>query len=259
MNFKDVKADLISRVSPDDLTVLRTIAKIIPRDRFSVEYSDNGLMLNRDLMNFQENGFHVFFGCDPLDLLIAMNICNSENKIDLLLNSKIVRYPFFYAIIDEDTGCHVEISHRIGTNGYPKIKHHRDIREMHRLVSKIVVDRPVQGKVVRHLCDNKFCINPDHLRTGSQKDNMEDMVRNGKSCYGERHPKSKLKIYQVCAIIKNNKISAGVLSSLMGVSKSAIDGIRQKKNWLNVWDNLEEYIVKFENEILEFEKLIKTT
>lgn len=36
------------------------------------------------------------------------------------------------------------------------------------------------GKVVRHLCHNPRCANPDHLELGTQHDNIQDSVRAGR-------------------------------------------------------------------------------
>jgi hypothetical protein len=37
-----------------------------------------------------------------------------------------------------------------------------------------------KGKVVRHTCDNPSCINPEHLKLGSQPQNIQDMVERGR-------------------------------------------------------------------------------
>lgn len=37
-----------------------------------------------------------------------------------------------------------------------------------------------EGAVIRHTCDESFCVNPLHLVSGSQKENMQDKVNRGR-------------------------------------------------------------------------------
>jgi hypothetical protein len=38
---------------------------------------------------------------------------------------------------------------------------------------------PVNGKYVLHSCDERSCVNPDHLWLGTQSENVEDAIRKG--------------------------------------------------------------------------------
>jgi hypothetical protein len=48
------------------------------------------------------------------------------------------------------------------------------------------------GYVVRHLCNNPPCVRPDHLRLGTQLENMADRAAAGRTALGETNGKSKL-------------------------------------------------------------------
>lgn len=43
------------------------------------------------------------------------------------------------------------------------------------------------GMVVLHACDNPSCVNPFHLSIGTQRENIEDAVKKGRTAKGEAH------------------------------------------------------------------------
>lgn len=69
-------------------------------------------------------------------------------------------------------------------NGYGRVGIHgsRDKTEgVHRLAWMMVNGRPVPvGMRVLHRCDNPPCGNPDHLRLGTQQENLAEMRAKGR-------------------------------------------------------------------------------
>lgn len=47
------------------------------------------------------------------------------------------------------------------------------------------------GLQVRHRCDNRLCVSPDHLELGSHQDNMDDRASRDRTARGERHPRTR--------------------------------------------------------------------
>lgn len=51
----------------------------------------------------------------------------------------------------------------------------------HRVAWMLAVGPIPAGKEICHHCDNRWCVNPDHLFLGSRSDNMKDAHKKGRT------------------------------------------------------------------------------
>jgi hypothetical protein len=93
---------------------------------------------------------------------------------------------------------------------------------------------PIENVYILHICDVKLCVNPDHLYSGTQQQNIQDAVERGlMDIKGEAHHAAVLTepdIIKIRASDKSNK----ELGEIYGVTYQHIWQIRNMKRWTHV-------------------------
>lgn len=89
------------------------------------------------------------------------------------------------------------------------------------------------GLVVRHTCDNRACVNPDHLILGTRADNSKDMVDRNRQAFGTKVGTSKL-TDDIVRMIRSMSGSSQQLATFFGCSKTNIKDIKNNKIWKHV-------------------------
>jgi hypothetical protein len=104
----------------------------------------------------------------------------------------------------------------------------------HRRYYEAFRGRVPEGMHVLHKCDNRRCINPEHLFLGTADDNMRDMAQKGRSLSGERNKNCKLTQRQVDEIRGKygmRGVTLQQLASEYGISAAHVHRIAKDKNW----------------------------
>ena len=113
----------------------------------------------------------------------------------------------------------------LDSHGYGQVYRDGKLRLAHRLAyieANGMELSDIDGLCVLHSCDTPACVEPAHLRTGTQAENMRDMVKRGRC--------GKLSPEQVEAIRRDTRLHREIAADY-GVTRSNISYIKNGKSW----------------------------
>ena len=131
-------------------------------------------------------------------------------------------------VVDEKTNCW---NARKMDNGegyaYQEFKIDEKVRKIgvHRVSYMVFIGEIPKGHCIMHKCDNRRCVNPDHLVAGTKKQNSEDMVAKGRQSLWKGLPRQSLTIQQI-RDIRSSDLSSYKLADIYPVSSTQIRRIR---------------------------------
>lgn len=142
-----------------------------------------------------------------------------------------------HVVPDPVTGCH-NFTGRLDSYGYAQIKDKGKAILVHRWAWSQINGPVPDGLGILHKCDNRSCINPDHLYAGDQKQNMADMFARGRqgvkpSGRDHKRPMAKLTESQVIAVKVHlaARRPQSVAARRFNVSPQLINDIAMNRTW----------------------------
>lgn len=135
-----------------------------------------------------------------------------------------------------DNGCWICTSHKNTNKGYINIRKNGIREDAHRYMYKKYKGEIPEDLIVRHICDQRNCINPDHLILGTHQDNANDKVERNRQTKGVNQ-KNAILNDEIVKQIKQRALterSNRILAKEFNISYSTIEKIKAGTRWKHV-------------------------
>lgn len=132
----------------------------------------------------------------------------------------------------EETGC-IRFTGGLNSSGYGNLWVDGKTVGAHRVAYELANGPIPKGSVLRHTCDNRYCVNPKHLVLGTHRDNMEDMTKRGRQAKGSQISTCVLTEDDV-RFIRSSEKSGVELAQILGISPVTISRIKRRLTWQHV-------------------------
>lgn len=126
-----------------------------------------------------------------------------------------------------ESGCW-EWNGHLDPDGYGVVS--RDCRpyRAHRLSYEVHIGPIPEGRVICHTCDNRKCINPDHLFHGTSRDNTYDALAKDRLARDEKHGMCKISsndVLKIRDLYATGRYTQRQLAGQYGISQSQVSNI----------------------------------
>ena len=138
-----------------------------------------------------------------------------------------IKERFLTKVLVRDNGCH-EWTGCLMPNGYGQFHKDGKTAYAHRIAYELAYG-PTDLHVL-HKCDNRKCVNPEHLFSGTFEENMADMVSKNRQAHGDKNGRRKLSSDEVRAI-RSEIGSQREIAVKYGVTTSLVSMIRSGRIW----------------------------